>query len=76
MVLGVPVQEAQLEPGPIFDGDLGQQQAAGAVASGKLDEALDAVPTNINGTTYYLSNGVYFMPVLQNGVIVYTTVRL
>ncbi len=43
VVLGVPMQKPQLEPGPVLDSTLRQQQPAGRVALGQLQQRLDAV---------------------------------
>jgi len=34
-----------------------------------------AAPVTINGALYYTFGGAYYMPVIQDGVTVYTTVR-
>lgn len=34
-----------------------------------------AVPVNINGMIYYQADGAYFMPEIQDGITVYTTVQ-
>ena len=35
-----------------------------------------AVQTIVNGQVFYMANGIYYRPAMQNGVTVYTTVRL
>jgi hypothetical protein len=34
-----------------------------------------AVSTVVNGQVYYVANGMYYRPAMQNGVTVYMTVR-
>ena len=35
-----------------------------------------ATQTTVNGQVYFLSSGIYYLPAMQNGVTVYTTVKL
>jgi hypothetical protein len=35
-----------------------------------------ATQVTVNGQVYFLANGIHYQPVMQNGVTVYTTVKL
>ena len=46
---------------------------ASDICAGSLPDG--AVPVTINGMVYYQADGAYFLPVMQGGVTVYTTVQ-